>query len=135
MSSLKIYEEVVVFDSQMVHDFAHIVGDTNPIHLDSNFASNTIFKKRIVHGAFSNAIFSRIIGTKLPGEGTIYLSQNTKFLFPIFLDEEYVARVEIQNEYLEKHRIELCTQIIRDSDKKMCVDGLAVVKNDSWFKP
>lgn len=84
--------------------FAGVSGDLNPVHIDELYAKTSIFKKRIVHGGLVNALFSTVLGTQLPGNGTIYMGQNSKFLKPVFLDamerltnsaENYDARADL----------------------------------------
>jgi acyl dehydratase len=69
-----------------VRQFAEIVGDLNPVHLDAEFAENSFFKKRIVHGAFLAGLISKVLGMDFPGQGTIYISQNSVFKRPVYLD-------------------------------------------------
>src|SRR3972149_5649064 len=77
-----------------VQRFAEIVGDLNPVHLDAEFAENSFFKKRIVHGAFLAGLISKILGVDFPGEGTVYISQNTVFKRPVYVDS--TVRVEVK---------------------------------------
>jgi 3-hydroxybutyryl-CoA dehydratase len=72
-----------VITDEDVKAFAGLSGDVNPVHLDDEFASGTIFKKRIAHGFLTGALFSTVLGTKLPGPGCIYLSQGLKFRAPV----------------------------------------------------
>ena len=67
-----------------VKQFAEIVGDLNPIHLDPEFAANSSFKKRIVHGAFLAGLISKVLGMDFPGQGTVYISQNSVFKRPVY---------------------------------------------------
>ena len=67
--------------------FADLSGDTNPVHLNDAFAAGTIFKKRIAHGFLTGALFSTVLGTKLPGPGCIYLSQSLKFRAPVHIGD------------------------------------------------
>ena len=60
--------------------FARLTGDFNPVHLDSEYAKQTPFKERIAHGILSGSIISTVLGMRLPGPNTIYLSQNFSFL-------------------------------------------------------
>ena len=62
--------------------FAGVSGDTNPVHLHHDFAANTLFKGRVAHGMLSASFISTILGTKLPGPGCIYVSQNIQFKAP-----------------------------------------------------
>jgi 3-hydroxybutyryl-CoA dehydratase len=63
-------------------DFAKATGDFNPVHLDHAYAEKTFFKGRIAHGLLSVGLLSNVLGNILPGHGTIYLSQEVKFLAP-----------------------------------------------------
>jgi len=72
--------------------FAGVSGDTNPVHLDEDFAKPTLFKGRIAHGMLTAGFISAVFGTKLPGPGCIYLSQNLKFKAPVRIGDTVVAR-------------------------------------------
>ena len=67
--------------------FANISGDINPVHLDDNYAKSTRFKKRISHGMLVASHISAVIANKLPGPGSIYLSQSLKFLKPVYVND------------------------------------------------
>lgn len=73
--------------------FAGVSGDTNPVHLNEEFAAGTMFKTRIAHGMLSAGFISTVFGTKLPGPGCIYISQNLKFKAPVKIGDTVVARV------------------------------------------
>ena len=75
--------------------FADLSGDTNPVHLNDAFAAGTIFKKRIAHGFLTGALFSTVLGTKLPGPGCIYLSQSLKFRAPVYIGDEVLATCKV----------------------------------------
>jgi 3-hydroxybutyryl-CoA dehydratase len=75
--------------------FANISGDTNSVHLNDDYAKKTIFKKRIAHGLISASFFSALFGTKLPGEGCVYVQQNLQFKRPVYIGDEVVALIEI----------------------------------------
>lgn len=74
---------------------ADITGDSNPIHLDEDYAKDTIFGKRIVHGVFCNGLISAVLGTKLPGPGSIYQKQEINWLKPVFLGDTLTATAKI----------------------------------------
>ena len=76
-----------------VRAFAALTGDNNPVHLDEKFASGTRFGRRIAHGMFGASLISAVLGTELPGTGSIYLSQTLQFLAPVYLDDTLTARV------------------------------------------
>jgi 3-hydroxybutyryl-CoA dehydratase len=87
--------------------FAKLSGDVNPVHLDDEFAASTIFKKRIAHGFLTGALFSTVLGTKLPGPGCIYLSQGLKFRAPVYIGDEVVATCKVTAVDPEKGRVTL----------------------------
>lgn len=88
-----------------IKGFAGISGDRNPVHLDEEYASASRFKKRIAHGLLSVSFFSALFGTKLPGEGCVYVSQNSKFRKPIYIGDTVVATIEVMSVDLDKRRI------------------------------
>ena len=114
------------FSEDDVRLFAKISTDTNPLHLDEYYAANTIFKTRIVHGVLVGSLFSSIIGTILPGEGSIYLSQTYSFKKPIFINEAVKAEVEVTNIREDKPIITLKT-ICYNSKGEIAIEGEAVV--------
>jgi 3-hydroxybutyryl-CoA dehydratase len=109
-----------------VRQFAEIVGDLNPVHLDSDFAETTSFKKRIVHGAFLAGLISKVLGMDFPGPGTIYISQNSTFKRPVYVDTAVIVEVKVTQVLSEKRRLILDTTIL-NSDGKVCLAGSATV--------
>lgn len=87
--------------------FAELSGDNNPIHLDEEFAATTRFGRRIAHGMLSANYISTVIGTQLPGTGTIYMSQSLNFRAPVYLNDEVVTTVEVTALDTEKSRATL----------------------------
>lgn len=75
--------------------FTAVSGDTNPVHINAEAAERTMFKQRIAHGMLSASLISTVLGTKLPGPGTIYLAQNLKFRAPVTIGATVTATVEI----------------------------------------
>ena len=109
-----------------VKQFAEIVGDLNPIHLDAEFAEKTFFKKRIVHGAFLAGLISKILGMDFPGQGTVYLSQNSVFKRPVYVDTTVRVEVKVTEVIIEKRRLILETNILNENNE-ICVTGSATV--------
>jgi len=120
------YETEKKITANMVESFAEITGDKNPIHLDKEFASHTLFKKRIAHGMLSLSIISSILGMEFPGPGTIYMKQEVKFLKPIYVDEKITVKITVKDKIEEKFRLILTTQIIKE-DGSLGIDGEALV--------
>jgi len=106
--------------------FAEVTEDKNPLHLDDEFASKTIFKRRIAHGILTVGLISAVIGNKLPGNGTIYLSQTLNFLAPVYIGDEITAKVEVLQVLKEGKRLRLKTQVINQNGT-VVVDGEAIV--------
>ena len=84
--------------------FAALTGDRNPIHLDEDFAAQSIFKGRIAHGMLTATFISAILGTQLPGPGAIYISQSLNFRAPVRIGDEVTATARITELYPEKRR-------------------------------
>ena len=109
-----------------VRRFAEIVGDLNPVHLDEGFAQNSFFKKRIVHGAFLGGLISKVLGMDFPGQGTIYISQNSIFKRPVYVDTTVRIEVKVTQVIPEKRRLVLDTHVL-NSDGDVCLTGSATV--------
>ena len=89
--------------------FAGISGDVNPVHLNHEFATYTMFEGRIVHGLLTASFISTVLGTKLPGPGCIYLSQNLRFKAPVRAGDTVKARVTVTEVTPEKSKVTLAT--------------------------
>ena len=105
--------------------FAGISGDTNPVHLNEDFASGTMFKGRIAHGILSASFISTVIGTKLPGPGCIYVSQNLKFKAPVKAGDTVEAHCTITELNADKKFVTLKTQCLVAG--KVVFDGEAMI--------
>lgn len=96
--------------------FAGISGDTNPVHINDDYAQTTMFGKRIVHGMFSAALISTVAGTKLPGPGAIYVDQSVKFKAPVFIGDTAKATVTVLEIDSRRRRVK-CTTEVHVGDK------------------
>ena len=85
--------------------FAGISGDRNPVHLDEVYAESSRYKKRIAHGLMTASYFSALFGTKIPGEGCVYVSQSLQFKRPVYIGDTVTATVEVTGINLEKKRV------------------------------
>src|SRR6266542_4245976 len=92
-----------------IASFVDAVGDYNPIHSDRGYAATTMFKEPIAPGIWTAGLISAVIGTRLPGPGAIYLSQDLKFLRPVKLGDVIRARVEVLETNRERNRVRLKT--------------------------
>lgn len=114
------------FTDEDVRAFATISGDQNPVHLDDEYAATTPFKKRIAHGMLTAGLISAILGTQLPGEGTIYLSQTINFKAPVYLDETITATVTVIKLH-ERRPIATLETVCKNQDGVVVLNGEAVV--------
>ena len=109
-----------------LRNFSGVSGDTNPMHLNEEFAKQTIFGGCIVHGMLTASLISAIIGTKLPGPGCIYMSQTLKFLAPVRVGDTVYATGTIKELFPEKKRAVIDTKCyVKDT---VVIDGEAMVK-------
>ncbi|WP_282607495.1 MaoC family dehydratase [Pelagibius sp. Alg239-R121] len=105
--------------------FAGVSGDTNPVHLDESFATQTMFGDRIAHGMLSASFVSTVFGTKLPGPGCIYMSQNLRFKAAVKSGDTVTARVTIREIIGEKNRVVFDT--VCSVGDKVVIDGDAML--------
>lgn len=120
-------KSIKVYTTENVISFANLTGDCNPIHLDKDFAENTLFKKPIVHGILVVGQISELLANQLPGPGTIYLEQNTRFLKPVYHGSTIHCEVIIEEIIKEKSKVKLKT-ICKNEDGEIVIDGNATVK-------
>lgn len=106
--------------------FAAVSGDYNPFHMNEEFAATTVFGGRIAHGSLIASYFSTILGTKLPGPGTIYVSQTLKFRAPVRIGDTVVATAKVVDLNGEKFRVTLACQATVNGEPVL--DGEAVVR-------
>ncbi len=109
-----------------VQQFAKLVGDNNPVHVDDVFASKTRFGRRIAHGMWGVSLISAVLGTRLPGPGTIYLSQTIQFLAPVYPGDTVTARVVVLKVRENKPIVTLET-LCQNQNGEVVVKGEAVV--------
>ncbi len=100
------YIQKIITDRD-IEQFAEISTDHNPVHLDDDYARDTIFEGRIAHGMLTAGLISAVIGEQLPGHGTIYMSQNLKFLAPVRPGDLVHAEVRVVDMVIDKRRVKL----------------------------
>lgn len=111
-----------------IRKFVESVGDRNPVHADLAFAATTPFREVIAPGIWTAGLISAVIGTQLPGPGTIYLTQDLRFLKPVKPGDRITARVEIAELLSPRNRARL---------KTICVNqrGEEVLTGEAWVLP
>jgi acyl dehydratase len=98
------FQEVLITE-EYVETFGKITNDFNPAHFDGDYASKTIFKKRISHGMYVGSLFSKVFGMDLPGNGAIYITQNLRFRRPVYFGDTIKAEVTVKDINVEKNRV------------------------------
>ena len=109
-----------------IYLFAGVTGDLNPAHINEDYAKNTFFETRIAHGMLTASFISTVIGTMLPGPGTIYMRQEVSFLAPVKIGDTVNAIVEVLEIEADKKRVRLKTYCV-NQDNTTVVDGEALV--------
>jgi len=121
-----------VIDEHAINLFAEVSEDRNPLHLDQAAGEASIFKTRIAHGMLSAGLFSALIGERLPGHGSIYMSQNLRFTAPVRIGETVTATVTVTDIIAEKRRVALdCVARVGDT---VVITGDALVLAPSRAK-
>ena len=107
--------------------FAAISGDFNPVHVDAQYAARTPFGARVAHGPLTLALCAGILGTRLPGLGTVAVSNRIEYRRPVYIGDTITARVEVAELDVERNR---ATMVIRwtNQDDTVVAEGEAVVK-------
>ncbi len=124
-----VYRHPFSFSQAEVMAFAQVTGDTNPVHLDPEYAKQTVFRRPIMHGMLAGSVFSKVFGTLFPGEGTIYLKQDLQFIAPMYVDEQYEAVLTISALEPARSKAMVRTQIIHLNSGKTVVEGAAEIIN------
>ena len=116
-----------------INEFAKLSGDDNPVHTNSDFAKKPIFKQKVAHGFLSASLISMLIATKLPGPGSIYLSQNLKFLAPVFIDDLVRVKVTVEEIDQEKKKVKLQTECFKNEKKIISGEAVVLVNSKKDF--
>jgi acyl dehydratase len=128
------FAHVFSFSQAQVEAFAQVTGDTNPVHLDPEYARQTVFRRPVMHGMLGAGIFSKVLGTLFPGEGSIYLGQELRFLAPMYAGEQYEARLVVRSVDAGRTKVVVQTQIVHLASGKVTTDGQAEVMHRHKFK-
>ncbi len=117
----------VKITAELIEQFAAISTDVNPIHLLDDFAKESIFKERIAHGMLICSFISSVLGTKLPGKNTIYLSQEVFFKAPVKINDTIKVIVSVVRKRDDKKLLTLQTNVY-NQENVLVVEGSALVK-------
>ncbi len=105
--------------------FSQVSGDTNPVHLDDMYAAGTPFRTRIAHGMLTASFISTVIGTRLPGHGSIYMSQSLRFRAPVRIGD--IVRTAVQVTSVDERRNRVMLACSCRVDDQVVLDGDAMV--------
>jgi 3-hydroxybutyryl-CoA dehydratase len=119
---MRVSKKFTIKEEDVVN-FSKVAQDYNPIHLDEEYAKNSIFKKRIVHGMLLGGYISSIIANEYPGQGSIYLQQNLSFKNPCYIGDEIEVIIELIEQKNSKYS--LSTKVIKD--ELILIDGEALI--------
>jgi len=109
-----------------VYLFAGITGAHNPMHVNDVYAKQGRFKERVVHGMLSSSLISTVIGTQLPGNGSVYVEQQVEFKAPVYFGDTITARVVVDEINVERNRVKLRTYCINQNEE-IVIDGYAII--------
>lgn len=109
-----------------IYLYAGVTGDLNPAHIDETYARSTAFKTRIAHGMLAAGFISAVLGTRLPGPGTIYIRQELNFMAPVRIADTITAKAEVIEILAEKKRVRIKTTCF-NQEGKIVLDGEALV--------
>ena len=129
MSTLKTGDKAsrsLTISDETIRAFAEVTGDTNPVHLDDDYAAGTRFGRRIAHGMIAAGLVSATLANDLPGPGTVYLNQTLKFKLPVYPGDTLTATVEVLSVRPDKPIVTLST-VCTNQDGEVVLTGEAVV--------
>jgi 3-hydroxybutyryl-CoA dehydratase len=121
------------YSQEDVDLYAKVSGDLNPLHINEEYAKNSIFGKRIMHGYLGASVFTTIFGTLLHADGNIYMKQNITFLKPMYAHHEYTAVITVKEIIKEKNRILYETSIFERGTDVMTTTGEALLMNKKQY--
>ena len=107
--------------------FISICNDVNPIHVDSEFAKNAKFKDKIAHGILVSSLISTVVGTKMPGPGSVWLDQSLKFLLPVHINDTITAISEILVKINERQQVIVRTTCVNQNNE-VVIEGVGLHK-------
>jgi 3-hydroxybutyryl-CoA dehydratase len=117
-----------IISEDMIQSFAQFSRDFNPLHVDPEYAKETVFGGTIAHGMIAGMLFSRLIGMHLPGKHSLYLRQSLNFRLPIHPNTRVTVLGEVINKTESLNLITISTKVLDKQTKKMFVEGEAIIK-------
>jgi 3-hydroxybutyryl-CoA dehydratase len=139
MSPSRKFSEIKVGDTAQfsktitetdVYNYAGVVGEFNPMHINAEVAKKGPFEQRVAHGMISAGLISTVLGTDLPGPGTIYLGQELSFRAPVFFGDTLTATLEVTEKREEKNIVRLSTIVTKQDGTEVTTGVATVLKKD-----
>lgn len=112
-------ESSQVVTAEDVDLLGKISGDYNPLHFDEEYIAKTPFKRRIAHGLFCQGLISKVIGMDMPGKGSVFISEEIKYLSPVYIGDTITARVEMSRIWVDTRQIEVSFNCKNQEGKKV----------------
>lgn len=126
---LTVQEEFPVTE-QMGIEFSGVSGDTNPVHLDQDYAKATRFGAKIAHGMLIGSFISNVIGTRMPGEGSIYMKQEMTFLRPVYYGDRITVEIALKALQKDRNRAVLSTDCYNQKGEKVLAGEALVMPKE-----
>ncbi len=121
------------YTQEDVNLYARISGDTNPLHTDPQAGKESIFGRNVMHGFLGASVFTKIFGSLYHADGHVYLSQNIKWLRPMFVDTEYEAVVKVKEIFPEKNRVLYECNVYDATTGEQTIAGEAMLLNKKQY--
>jgi 3-hydroxybutyryl-CoA dehydratase len=129
-----VFTHLFSFSKEQTLRYAELSGDRNPLHVNEDYGKNSAFGECIVHGYFSISVFSKVYGTLLYPEEHVLISQNAKYIKPIFSGVEYVSVFTIEELFKDKNRVRYKNEIKDAETGELKVTGEAILMNKKFYK-
>lgn len=141
----RTFDEIAIGDSaeiqrrlaaEDIEMFAAVSGDVNPAHMDPEYAEHSMFHHIIAHGMWGGALISAVLGTKLPGPGTIYLGQSLRFRRPVSVGDTITTRVTATEKMPDTHRMKLhCQCLNQHGDEVIAGEAEVIAPQEKIRRP
>ncbi|MFN4971931.1 MAG: MaoC family dehydratase [Bacteroidota bacterium] len=128
-----IFTHDISYTQEQVNTYAHISGDTNPLHIDEQAGKDSMFGRNIIHGHFSASVFTKIFGVLYFADGHVYMKQSCTFLKPMFVDTAYRAVITVKEIFPEKNRVLYETKVIDVATGAETIVGEALLMNKKQY--
>lgn len=128
-----VFTHDFIFTDKEIHTYAEISGDVNPIHVSEDYSKQTLFGRCIVHGYYSISVFSKVYGTLLYPDGHILISQNAKYIKPIYTGVTYTAIFTVKELILGKNRVIYQNEIREKETGELKITGEAELMNKKFY--